>query len=225
MLERLVTAGPGRVARIRFTDRGDGDFEVNGPADRLVASRRAVADLPWTWLRQVHGATVVDVGEPGDGAGTEADASVTSTLGAVLAVQSADCAPVVLVGNGAVAVAHAGWRGVVAGVIPAAVAALRRCGRGEIEALLGPLIRPGHYEFGESELAAVVEMVGDRARATTVDGRPALDLAAAVTSSLTRAGVTSIDDLGLDTFAPAYFSHRCRGDVGRQASTVWLESA
>ena len=225
MLERRLGAGPGRVARIRFTDRLDGDFGVNGPAERLASSRRAVADLPWTWLRQIHGATVVEVAAPGDGAGSEADASVTSSLGAVLAIQSADCAPIVLVGHGAVAVAHVGWRGLVAGVIPAAVAAVRNLGRGEIEAVLGPLIRPGHYEFGESELAAVVDVVGEEARATTVDGRPALDLAAAVTSSLVQSGVSSVDDLGLDTFAPDYFSHRCRGDVGRQVSTVWLEAA
>lgn len=221
----MLAAGPGRVARLRFTDRLDGDFGVNGPAERLAASRRAVADLPWTWLHQIHGASVVDVTEPGVGAGTEADASVTSSLGAVLAVQSADCAPIVLVGEGAVAVAHAGWRGLVAGVIPAAVAAVRSRGEGEIEAVLGPLIRPGHYEFGERELDLVIDLVGDRARATTVDGRPALDLAAAVTSSLAQAGVTSVDDLGLDTSGPDYFSHRCRGEVARQVSTVWLESA
>ena len=184
-----------------------------------------VADRPWTWLRQVHGATVVEVDEPGEGAGSEADASVTATPGALLAVQTADCAPVVLVNDGAVGLAHAGWRGVVAGVVPAAVAALQSRGTGEVRAVLGPLIRPGHYEFGEPELSEVVASAGPGARSTTNDGRPALDLVAAVTASLAAVGVTRVDDLGLDTAAPDFFSHRCRGDTGRQVTTVCMEPA
>jgi YfiH family protein len=224
VIERLLTAGSGRVARIRFTDRFDGDFRIDGHPDELAAARRAVADLPWTWLRQVHGARVIQVEEPGDGAGEEADASVTSHVGAVLAVQSADCAPVVLVNRGAVAIAHVGGRGLLAGVIPAATDALRTRGTGEIRAVLGPTIRPGHYEFGEVELATVVEAVGERARSSTLDGRPALDLSSAVASSLASAGVDHLDDPGLDTSGSEYFSHRCRRDVGRQATTVVLEA-
>jgi YfiH family protein len=224
VIERLVAAGPGLVARVRFTDRHDGDFAVDRPERLLRRARDSVADHPWTWLRQVHGATVVAVASPGAGAGSRADASVTAALDAVLAVQTADCAPVVLVGNGAVGVAHAGWRGLVAGVIPAAVAALAELDAGDIRAVIGPLIRPDRYEFDERELALVADCAGEQVRARTLEGQPALDLAAAVSSVLNRAGVTDIDDLGLDTAEPEYFSHRCRGDTGRQVSSVCLES-
>jgi len=206
-----------------MTDRHDGDFRIDGHPEVLADARRLVADRPWTWLRQIHGATVVEVDEPGAGAGEEADASVTATPGAVLAVQTADCAPVVLINDGAVGLVHAGWRGVVAGVVPAAVAALRRRGDGEVRAVLGPVIRPDNYEFDEPELSTVVASTGPEARATTTDGRPALDLAAAVTVSLAGAGVGRLDDLGFDTAEPDFYSHRCRGDTGRQVTTVCME--
>ncbi len=225
MIERTLAAGPGRIARIRFTDRDDGDFHVDGPAEDLHANRRAVADGEWTWLRQVHGSTVVEVVRPGDRAGAEADGSVTAALGAVLAVQTADCAPIALVNDEAVGMAHAGWRGVVEGVIEATVETVRHHGDSPIRAVIGPLIRPGHYEFDEPELSAVADVAGDSARTVTLDGRPALDLAAAVAAALDRAGVYTIDDLGLDTSDPHYFSHRRRGERGRQCSTVCLEPA
>ena len=86
--------------------------------------------------------------------------------------------------------------------------------------MLGPSSRPGSYEFGEDELAQVEAAVGGAARATTVDGSPALDMAAATTHALRRAGVEHIDDLGIDTADEAYFSHRVRGDTGRQVTAV-----
>lgn len=225
MIERLLPVGADRVARIRFTVREDGDFRVDAPPEPLRWARRAVADRPWTWLRQVHGCTVIRVDRAGSGAGSEADASVTAISGAVLSVQTADCAPVVLANDGAVGVVHAGWRGVVAGVVPAAVRAMRELAEGEIRAMIGPLIRPRSYEFGETELAAVAAVAGDGVRSRTATGRPALDLAAAVVSSLDRAGVGSIHDLGLDTASPDFYSHRCRSEAARMAATVVLEPA
>ncbi|MDG2027390.1 MAG: polyphenol oxidase family protein [Acidimicrobiales bacterium] len=224
MIERLLPAGPTRRIRVRISSRTDGDFHVDAEPTSLASRRQALAAGEWTWLRQVHGAHVVLVESAGDGAGTEADASVTSALGAVLAVQTADCAPVVLVADGAIGVAHAGWRGLVGGVIPVAVDAVRTAGRGRVTALLGPVIHPSSYEFGESDLAQVAAAVGASVRGETATGAPALDMPAAVAAALASAGVDDVVDLGIDTAGPEWFSHRVRGDVGRQVTTATLEA-
>ena len=180
-----------------------------------------------TWLRQVHGADVVTVTGPGEHAGASADAAVTATVGCVLAVRTADCAPVVLVGDGtAVGVVHAGWRGVVAGIVEAAVASMRDLGtQGPIRAVIGPCIHTECYEFGATDLAPLVARYGASVEGRTSDGRPALDVRAAVTAALREAGVEAVVDEDECTACAAdrYYSHRARGEVARFATTVWLE--
>ena len=163
-------------AYVVFTGRAAGDLGhagdyVHAVRPEVEARRRAVVDLPWTWLRQVHGDRVVVVDEPGGGAGRSADAAVTDRSGCALAVLTADCAPVALLGsNGVVGVAHAGWRGLVAGVLERAVEVMRAAGAGDVHALLGPCIRPGCYEFGADDLAQVARRLGDGVRGTTSTG-------------------------------------------------------
>ena len=213
---------PGRTSHHRFTTRADRDLAIDG--DGVAARRAALVDLPWTWLRQVHGAEVVTVTRPGEHAGTEADAAVTAVPGAVVAVQAADCAPVALLADGVVGVAHAGWRGLVAGVLPAAVRAMRALGAGEVAALLGPCIHPGCYELGEPALGELTTLLGPAVVSRTTGGAPALDLPAAVAASLGGVGVT-LDAGGSSCTActPATaWSHRARGEAGRQAALAWL---
>jgi YfiH family protein len=182
-----------------------------------------VVDLPWTWLRQVHGAGVVVVEEPGQFAGAVADAAVTSVPGAALAVGSGDCAPVALLADGAVGVVHAGWRGLVTGVIPAAVAALRGLGATDIRAVLGPCIHAGCYEFGEADLDGAAAVLGDCVRGRTTAGTPALDVPAAVAGGLAAAGVGRVEDVGVCTACSTdHWSYRARGDRSRQALVAWL---
>lgn len=200
-----------------FTDVRHGDLAVGGdPA--LLAERRAEAmGGPWTWLRQVHGAEVVVVTEPGEHAGATADAAVTVVPGAVLAVHTADCAPLLLAGPRGIGVVHAGWRGLAAGVIDAAVAALDALDARPTGATLGPCIRARCYEFGAEELDVVAAGCGEVVRATTAWGTPALDLAAGVAAACHRLGL-AFDDVGTCTAcSPLHFSHRARADVGRQA--------
>jgi len=223
MIERLLTAGPHHRVRVRCSDRSDGDFHVDLAAPELAARRQAFAPGPWTWLRQVHGSRVVAVDSAGVGSGDSADASVTTEVGAILAVQTADCVPIVLSAPGGVAVAHAGWRGVVGGVIPAAVAALRNRTEGEIHAFVGPHIRAAHYEFGPEELEEVVAVVGQSARSETLDGKPGLDMTAAVRATLAELGINSVEVCTDDTADSAWFSHRVRGDRERQVTVAWLE--
>ena len=215
-------------AQVAFTGRAEGDMGHGGGAvvdvrPDVEARRRAVVDLPWTWLRQVHGARVVRVTGPGHAAGTPADAAVTDQAGCALAVLTADCAPVALASpEGVIGVAHAGWRGAAEGVIEATVAAMEALGATTVEAVIGPCIRPECYEFGAAELDGVAARLGDAVRATTGAGTPALDLPAAVRAALRRAGVGHVTDVGTCTAcSPGHFSWRARGEQRRQAVVVW----
>ena len=215
-------------ASVRFTGRDQGDMGHGGRyvvevEPDVAARRRAVVDLPWTWLRQVHGADVVHVGGPGDGAGTRADAAVTTEPGCALAVLSADCAPVALSSpEGVIGVAHAGWMGLLAGVLQRTVERMRALGATEVTAALGPCVRPECYEFGAEHLDRLAAELGEAVRSTTAVGTPALDLGAAVRSALGAVDVTEVDDLGRCTACdPGYFSWRARGETARQAVVVW----
>ena len=203
-----------------FTDRSRGDLAIDSSG--VDTRRAAIAPGPWTWLRQAHGNRVVVVQSPGQHAGTEADAAVTATPGCVLSVQVADCAPIALVGRSAVGVVHAGWRGLVAGVIPAAVDAMRAIGATEIEAVVGPCIEPACYQFGASDLDGIAQRLGETVRATTGDGAPALDLRAGVRAALEAAGVRQItEDTTCTACSSTHWSHRANGDCARQAVVAW----
>ena len=219
----------GGQAHVRCTGREEGDLAVDGDAADLAGRRRRVVDLPWLWLRQVHGAEVVTVGGPDDVpalAGTEADAAATAATGVALAVHTADCAPVALVADGgALGVVHAGWRGLVAGAVQATVAEVRRLADGPVHAVLGPCVHVGCYEFSPADLDVVAAALGDQVRGETVDGRPALDVPAAVDAALAAAGVSPAHRLGPCTSCAAerHWSHRARGEAERQALVAWLD--
>lgn len=178
----------------------------------------------WAWLEQVHGTTVAS----GDDAARvetppRADAAVTSSPGLVLVVLTADCAPLALASDDAVAVVHAGWPGLLAGVVEATVAALRERGSGPVQAALGPCVHPADYEFGRADLDRLVARLGSSVEARTRHGAPALDVSAAVRAALARAGVDDLDDAGECTFASSdHFSHRRDGRTGRQALVATL---
>lgn len=213
------------VTRHLTTTRADGDLAVTLPAAEVEARRREVVDLPWTWLTQVHGADVVTVTAPGEHAGAAADAAVTAVPGAALAVTTADCVPVVLLADGAVGVAHAGWKGLLAGVVGNAAEAMAALGHPPTRAVIGPCIRPERYEFGAADLDAVAARWGDAVRGTTTSGRPALDVVAGVRRALAEVGVSDVTDQGTCTAADPdrFWSYRARGEAGRIATVAWLE--
>jgi polyphenol oxidase len=226
-----VVLADGRVARGRFSLRSDGDLSARScDPDLLTVRRRRLVDHPWVGLHQVHGSDVVIAGGvPDEGSETpQADAMVTAATGLVVSVNTADCAPVALVsGEGVIGVVHAGWRGLVAGVVEAAAATMRDLGAGGIEARLGPCIHPECYEFGEGDLAAVVARYGPGVAGVTAEGRTALDLPYAVAAALGRAEVTlvDVDDRCTACDPDAFFSHRARADSGRHALAVWIDEA
>lgn len=215
--EWSLTAG----TRVSCTGWAQGDMAADGPI--VERRRRAVVDLPWTVLRQVHGARVVTVEHPGDAAGEAADGAVSGSDGAVLAVLTADCAPVALASpEGLIGVAHAGWKGLRAGVVEATVQSMRRLGATRVEAVLGPCIHPCCYTFGEEELLEMESRLGRHLRATDRDGRPSLDLPAGVRAALLAAGATLVDEAGICTgCSQGLWSWRTGRSTRRQATAVW----
>ena len=202
--------------------------------ERVVANRARLAQaigVPaerFAHGHQVHGREVSVALAPPSGSwargelGTvaKADGQATALRDVVAIVLTADCLPVALAGEGAVAMVHAGWRGLAAGVIDAGVVALRRLGvGGPIVAAIGPGAGACCYEVGEDVLGVFAGR-----GASVRDGRH-LDLAAIATHDLAAAGVQQVFDVGLCTICSPqslFFSHRRDGGVtGRQAGVAW----
>ena len=216
----------GWTVRVLVSEVVDGSLAVDDPAGALFQRREALRPGPGTWLRQVHGDRVVLVDGPGDGVGSEADASVTVRSDTVLSIQVADCAPVVLAAPGGLAVVHAGWRGLRAGVIERASECLAKAAPGPQAAVVGPCIRACCYEFGSADLDALCARFGDGVRALTSQGRPAFDVPAAVRIVLERCGVSSIEFDGVCTGCDdRHWSHRVDGSDRRQALVAWMEAS
>jgi hypothetical protein len=149
---------------------------------------------------------------------------VTAEPGRPVVVLTADCGPLVLACDDALAVVHVGWLGLCAGVVEAAAARLRAVGRGTLTAALGPCIHPAHYAFGADDLDRVAARYGDTVRGRTADGGPALDLPRGVRAALTGVGVSDLYDVEVCTAAsPDHFSYRRDGQTGRQGVVAVLE--
>ncbi len=214
----------------------------SGDAPEMVAENRArvaravgVAPGDLLGLLQVHGAEVVPVTAPwGVGAGPRADAMVTARPGLALGVITADCAPVLFAdaATGVVGAAHAGWRGAIAGVLEATIAAMLRLGaaRHAITAAIGPCIGQASYEVAADLRDAVLAHDAADTRLFAPGQRPGhwqFDLAGYCAARLATAGLGAVDALGLDTMADTarFFSHRRRtraggGPIGHQISVI-----
>jgi YfiH family protein len=211
-----------RDIHIRCSTVGDGDFHIDGDRTALAHRRQAFERGPWTQLDEVHGTDVLVVHEPGQHDLAEGDAAITRCLGAVLGVWVGDCAPVVLVGDDVVAAVHAGWRGVLDGVVQQAVAALQS---DDVSAVLGPCIHSCCNEFGTELLGRFVERFGPHVVGTTTWGTPSLDLPATVRAALAEMHVPLTDVSSCTRCHPEqYFSNR-RGQLQRQVMTVRMMEA
>lgn len=209
-------------ARVRFTGRADGDLRPTAASSSAVLD--CLAGRSVSWLRQVHAGSVVVVSGREAVRGDDGDALVTTSADACLAILTADCAPIALASpEGVVGAVHAGWNGLAAGVVQAAVDAMRRLGATRVEAALGPCIHAECYDFGPDELERVAPRLGPGVRGITAAGRPALDLPAAVRSALSAAGASLVADVDVCTACAGdhYFSHRARRETERQAMLVW----
>ena len=178
------------------------------------------------WLKQIHGATVVDAGSDV----LTADASVTRQAGCVCAVLTADCLPVLFCDRAGrvVAAAHAGWRGLAQGVLEATVAAMQEP-PGEVLAWMGAAIGPHAFEVGDEVRQAFIKQHPEAAAAFVPDpsgvpGKWLADIYQLARIRLNRVGVHAIYGGGRCTFneADRFYSYRRDGVTGRMASLIWL---
>ncbi len=200
---------------------------VGDDAQAVAANRTALAAalaLPATpcWLQQVHGSTVVDAGTTPPGS-VSADGAFTTRPSVVCAVLTADCLPIVLAARDgtALAVLHAGWRGLAGGIIEAGVAALP-VDPGRLAAWLGPAIGAADYEVGAEVPAAFGEDYAGAFRLVR-PGKYQADLYAVARLRLRWAGVSMIYGGGANTFQdPELYSYRRDSVCGRMATLAWL---
>lgn len=220
-----VSAPPFDTANAGY-GRGDDPAAVAENRRRIGAGLggRAAEPETWTCLHQVHGAEVFVAGSephPQPQPLPRSDASVSTGPDAVLAILTADCAPVALVGPGVVGAVHAGWRGLAAGVLEAAVAQVAEMAGEPPAAVVGPCIHPCCYQFSPGDLDLVAARLGAEVRSRTTSGDLALDVPAAVRAALSKAGVAGITEVGVCTScSPVHFSHRRDGRTGLQAMLV-----
>jgi YfiH family protein len=215
---------------VRFVGRG----EERSREATLAAVEASVP--PVAALRQVHSARVVEAAASGFAG--EGDALITARPGLALSVITADCVPVLLTSGDRIAAVHAGWRGLVAGVVPAALDRLRRDSGGAARAghegsaegaapstaWVGPTIGACCYEVGDDVAMSVVAASAPEVAALGPGGRPHLDLARAVELQLRRAGVADVRRLGPCTRCSPdlLWSYRREGKrAGRNIAYVW----
>ena len=213
----------------------------SGDARAAVLENRARlrAHLPAEprWLKQVHGIRVVDAATAEEGvyaAAIEADASFTDTPGVVCAILVADCVPVLICDRQGkrVAAAHAGWRGLAAGVLEATIAA-GGFDPSETMAWVGPAIGPTRFEVGHDVRDAFMgnDAVADAASAQAfrphAEAKWLADLPGLARMRLHACGVTDVVESGLCTASDAtrFYSYRRDGVTGRMAALIWIDHA
>ncbi len=192
-----------------------------------LASELALEQGVFGWLSQVHGTDLVTL--PVDGI-PEADASTTTQAGQVCAILTADCLPVLLCDRAGtqVAAAHAGWRGLCAGILEQVIASFA-APAAEIIAWLGPAIGPGQFEVGPEVRDAFMVADARAAEAFSASGaRPGhfmADIYCLARQRLENTGVTAVygGDLCTASDPQRFYSYRRDGQTGRMATLIWLE--
>ncbi|HEV8238922.1 MAG TPA: polyphenol oxidase family protein [Thermoanaerobaculia bacterium] len=211
----------GRV-EVRFVGRG----EERSREETLAAVE--VDAPPVAALKQMHSARVMHVDGPGSAG--EGDALVTVQRGLALSVITADCVPVLIAMGDAIAAVHAGWRGVVAGVVPAAVEELRQGAGASAHdrpaiAWIGPAIGVCCYEMGPDVAAQVVAASGEEVATPGPAGKPHVDMVRAVELQLRRVGIADVRRFGPCTRCEPdlVWSYRRDGArAGRNIAYVWM---
>jgi hypothetical protein len=205
---------------------------------RRMAEQMGVAPAHFLNLHQIHSPdTVVATGPWNGAAKPKADAIVTRHEGLAIGVTAADCGPILLVEPKArvIGAAHAGWKGALTGIMESTIDAMEKLGadRGGMVAAIGPLIRQPSYEVGHEFVERFLDADADNALfflPAVRNGHSMFDLAGFIRMRLENAGVSMIDDIGIDTYSDERcFSyrrsvHRKEPDYGRHVHAIVLEA-
>lgn len=231
-ISAVVTTRSGGVSRPPYESMNLG-LHVGDDPSAVRENRHQLDDLPGAaaspqWLQQVHGTGVIEACD--DGREREADASFSRMPGQPCAVMTADCLPVLFCDRfgSEVAAAHAGWRGLLGGVLEATMGAMQSA-PGDLLAWLGPAIGPGAFEVGGEVRAAFLDDNDQCSGAFTRsvrDGFWMADLYALASGRLRAAGIAGVHGGGLCTYAEPqrFYSYRRDGQTGRMVSLIWINS-
>jgi YfiH family protein len=210
---RIGGVSEGPYAELNLSDAVGDEPEHVSSNRRRLAEAAGLDPARMALARQVHGADVLAVGPAACGIVGEADALVTRAPGTSVGVLTADCVPVLLKGDGVVGAAHAGWRGLVAGVLERALEAME----GATVAYIGPAIKGCCYEVGEEVIEAF------RERDLPVAASDHVDPPAAAAVVLERSGVARVvRSSGCTHCDETFFSYRRDGSTGRQGAFIAL---
>ncbi|MBV1780366.1 polyphenol oxidase family protein [Paeniglutamicibacter sp. ABSL32-1] len=231
MLRYQSVLAPG--VHIAFTSTAEGNLAFHVPDDRdaVLLRRRdlerglGLGEQRFSYMDQIHSATVLDVdGPPQESAIPTGDALVSADAAHPLAVMVADCVPVVLVGTSTqgpvTAVAHAGRRGLLDGILTATFNRMRAAGADGVEAWIGPAICGSCYEV-PAAMAAEAEALRPGIGSTTSQGTAGLDLPRAAASELRALGVAVTESGACTLEDDTYYSYRRDPRTGRLAGLVW----
>ena len=197
---------------VAFTGARQGDLRNDAAARRDVSARLAIPEA-WATVHQVHGGVVLEAEGPGSLG--KADSIYTSRSGLPIAAFTADCLAVVLEADRGVGIAHAGWRGVAAGVVDNLRATMEAAGWNLLRSAIGPGIGPCCFEVGPEVAARFPANVS-----TTTWGTTSVDLAGAVASRLGGLEVWSAE--ACTRCSDEFFSHRRDATPARMAGIAWL---
>ncbi len=227
----LVTTRHGGVSQGPYSSLNLGSHVGDDPAAVLANRARLGEHLTGAplWLEQVHGTRVVDAARIGaDIHPPQADAAFSRQRGAVCVVMTADCLPVLFcdAAGSVVAAAHAGWRGLLAGVLEEAITAMGVPG-GRLIAYLGPAIGPQAFEVGDEVRSAFIATDPNAAAAfkPSSPGKWLADIYGLARQRLAGQGVERVFGGSWCTASDAdrFFSYRRDGQTGRMASLIWLD--
>ena len=236
LAERHLASG--HTAWVAMSEVTDGDMAISDLVTRGKSIQEASLSLVehnaglaitssqhWSFLTQVHGSENIEVKETESVLGLEGDALFTTQEKKVLTIQVADCVPVALVSDyGAIAVIHAGWKGLLNGVIENASETLQKKFPGDQSAVIGPHIGPCCYEYGRKDLDSFIEVFGSSVAGVTDSSADALDLMAIVQIVLKKRGIElSYRDDSCTSCDSKFWSYRSSGTQKRQSLLAWIE--
>ena len=195
-----------------FGDAADGNGRDDSESRDRISRKLSISDA-WASVHQIHGDKVMKVDRPGPAG--EGDGLITDRPGLPLVIATADCIPVIVEGDTSVAVLHAGWRGIAAGIVEAGLDAMTGLGDTPRRAAIGPSIGPCCYEVGEEVPAAIGGY-----RSTTTFGTRSVDLWSAVEAQLGGLSVWRSDQCTYTD--PGFQSYRRDATKNRQVAVAWV---
>jgi len=227
-VQAFVTTRDGGVSTGSYAGMNLGDHVGDDPQSVATNRARLRTFLPGepVWLKQIHGTRVIRADEENDS--LEADAAITTTPGVVLAIQTADCLPVLLCDRegAVVGAAHAGWRGLCSGIIENTIAAMNKPSNALL-AYLGPAIGPNRFEVGPEVRAQFIDHDANAAMffKESESGKWLADLYGLAKQRLHVLGVAQVygGDFCTVTEKDRFYSYRRDHDTGRMATVIWLK--